>query len=1256
MFSKKKALLIFVILLSLCLCISGISAEEAITDVDSGNLNSASEDSVQAAVDDTQDLQESGDDTVVAEEEPSVGEGVGDDNEYNVTSENFFNYFENDGRLKDETVLPNGSTLNFIGTFENLPSVSSISLNRPINIMGVEGGKIKDISFIISSSGVSLCGLNLDYTGPENVDNILIYADHADDLYLSGNTIKFVGQGGATDNNFAIYVAASRDVSIQTNYMDVTVPSAVKDWDSVKSTQIVRDGAIYAELCDNILINFNELNLTNSTEYSEYGTIQVITVQESENALVTNNKIRAKGKSYIYGIFIFGVKNDEIDHPADGYVVANNNLNITGEFYANGIDIDNYASGIIDENSIYVRATNVTYAIYTNTYRNGPPYPSVDENPSYNNITNNNVYASSNSVYCIELMATGENVIGNKLIGVGSFVIGIGSAADPEFLEITNNYIYCNGDGEGTPTGGDLSVASSNTAIVTTKYPLFIRQNYIYTKSGDFAIDLESTEGSIITYNTIIAKNKAGVAAINSTGHDTISNNNEFDAIEINAENIFKYINNETGYFFNFIPDGATITFVGNFADFDFETITINKKVNVIGSNAVFKDIGINVIASDVNITSITIDIDYLYYQAVTALYVNASDVSVTNSEIIYVSPDDIPAYAVYGDAADRFTFTNNKVYFVGNGNYEGINYGVLLARLSNAVVEENNFTFVLPSADISYVPPTYAATLLDGGIVVQNSNGVTVSKNNINLTASDSYTYSGYDTIYVIDVESTNGFTFTDNNVTGVGKSYIYGLVLSGNNFDIENNVFNITGGNYSNGMNFAGSTGDVIGNTLFVVANDVTYGFYSYDWTGTPIQITYQNNKVYSKANSVYGMELIGNVETVDGNNFILEGNFTTGIGAYGIHDYLIITNNNVTSFAEGLGTPNTVDSFIPSTNVGVIIINSPAQISLNTLINNAGKYAVNLSSSTGVFVTGNSLFAKDYVGGAAVYADDLSANTVSGNTPLMDAVLYITASNETLPGENLIITVNGTARDALIENGQITITVKSGVKTLFAATVTVLDGKAIAAIPSIQVGEYTITATYDNPDYNPATAETLVNITDHITLAVNNLNSNYKYGQYLVATLYKNNVAYAAQEVIFNVSGKIIKATTASNGQAKFLATDLDPATYKVAVSSNGVSKTVTVKIAKSAVKFTSVTKSVKKGKYFQLKVLTAKNKVIAKQVVIIKIGNKKFNVKTNAKGIAKVKVNLAPKKYKVTYQLKNNKYYASTSKSSTLTVKK
>ena len=57
MFSKKKALLIFVILLSLCLCISGISAEEAITDVDSGNLNSASEDSVQAAVDDTQDLQ-----------------------------------------------------------------------------------------------------------------------------------------------------------------------------------------------------------------------------------------------------------------------------------------------------------------------------------------------------------------------------------------------------------------------------------------------------------------------------------------------------------------------------------------------------------------------------------------------------------------------------------------------------------------------------------------------------------------------------------------------------------------------------------------------------------------------------------------------------------------------------------------------------------------------------------------------------------------------------------------------------------------------------------------------------------------------------------------------------------------------------------------------------------------------------------------------------------------------------------------------
>lgn len=1261
MFSKKKTLLIFVILLSLCLCISAISAEDISTDENSVNLHSTNEDSIQSNVNDNHALQSSDEGMDVKEESSKASLN----DEYEVTPDNFYDYFTTDGTLTDnETVLPSGSTLCFVGTFDHI--VNTITINRPVSIIGSEDGKIKDMSFMITSSGITLNGLNLVYSGAANADNKLINAIYANDLIIKDNVISFVGNGAQGFFNHPIWITNSTNVIISGNIMDVTVPSDDRERNPVTNLQTVRDGGIFAEFCDCIEISGNLLNITPSAVYGTYDTIHGITVVNSVNATVKSNNIKAKGKKYFYGIYIAGnvfidpETGEKTYYPASNYYVGNNYLDITGEYYANGINIDNLATGLVNQNNMAVKADNVTYAIYTNTWAG----------KSYNNITYNYIFSEANSVYCMELMATGERVIGNVMVGNGNFVMGIGCADGREKLDIIDNYIYCNGTGEGTPTGGDLSIQSSNIGIVSTKCPIYLYHNFIFTKSSNYTINLEDTNGSIVKYNYLVADNKIEENTINATGNNTIEDNTNLDEFEITQDNINLYMNNETGTFYNNIPEGAKITFTGTFENINFKRFVFNRMLNIYGNNTIFKNIFVSVKAPFVNITNICIQIDSLSDEEA-ALSVEGEGVSITNSIFNFNSANNVTAMAVNAVDALNFKFTNNQVYFKGNGFSDNINYAFRLNRAVGSIIEGNNFTILIPSADIEYLPPLYQAILIDGGIVIEDSDNVTVKNNNINLEGYEKYTSTGFDTIYVIDVMNSDGLTFTNNNVTAIGQSYIYGLVVSGEDFNIANNIFNITGTVYANGLDFTGtvsarepdfvsSSGNVTNNNLNIFANNVTYPIYSNDWTGGAIIVNYINNNIVSKANSVYGMELTGTIESVIGNNMTLDGNFTTGIGIWGKHINLTIENNQIICRGEGSGSPTKGDTYIPSTNVGIIIVgNSTSEIIAyinNNFINTTGKYGVNLTQTTNGTVESNEIYAKSYTGGAAVYEYYKGKNIIQNNIPLMNAVLNISASNSTLPGDNLLITVTGLAGEELIENGQMSIDVLCGDQMIYSATVSVIGGKAIIAIPSISVGEYTISATYTNPDYNPASAQDSVNITDHYTLAVKDLSTYYKYNQYLVATLSKNNVACPGQEVVFNIAGKVVTATTDANGQVKSLVTDYTPNTYKVTVSSNGVSKTVTVKIGKSPVKFTSVTKSVKKGKYFQLKVLTGKNKPIAKQTVIIKIGNKKFTAKTSSSGIAKVKVNLAPKKYKVTYQLQNNKYYESTKKSSTLIVKK
>jgi hypothetical protein len=221
----------------------------------------------------------------------------------------------------------------------------------------------------------------------------------------------------------------------------------------------------------------------------------------------------------------------------------------------------------------------------------------------------------------------------------------------------------------------------------------------------------------------------------------------------------------------------------------------------------------------------------------------------------------------------------------------------------------------------------------------------------------------------------------------------------------------------------------------------------------------------------------------------------------------------------------------------------------------------------------------------------------------------------------------------------------------------TAPIENGHVIIDIPDLDAGKYSILISYDGDgEYAGFIQQVDFTVKDVYSISVKNLNAYYKYGTPLVATLYKNGKPLSLAKVTFSFGSSKYTYSTNSLGQVKYLVTNLKPKTYSIKVAYGTVSKTVSVTVKKVAVKYTKLTKTVKKGKYFKFKVLTKNNKIVKKQKVSIKIAKKTYKVKTNSKGIAKVKVKLNPKKYKVVIKLVSNAYYTVSKKTVKIRVKK
>ncbi|MBR4447309.1 right-handed parallel beta-helix repeat-containing protein [Methanobrevibacter sp.] len=263
--------------------------------------------------------------------------------------------------------------------------------------------------------------------------------------------------------------------------------------------------------------------------------------------------------------------------------------------------------------------------------------------------------------------------------------------------------------------------------------------------------------------------------------------------------------------------------------------------------------------------------------------------------------------------------------------------YGILLLYSSFNEVSGNN---VSVTSKLDKVYPTIGINGSENSIVgidiYYNSHNNTVSNNNVLVTGNDNYIYGvgvlGYKTGHTAPAgQGASNNQFVGNNIKLTGPYATTGIIVGDESEEtiIIGNIVNITSG-VTYGINLEGSDVSIIENNHFTLNSEVAYGIEGFNSDNNIIE----NNNIQANGKQVYGMVFSGSNNNIANNDILANGNgeevsFTDhdslGSGNAGI--YLsgnatnnIIKSNNITSqkgFAINIdGVGNTIeDNYLKS-----------------------------------------------------------------------------------------------------------------------------------------------------------------------------------------------------------------------------------------------------------------------------------------------------------------------------------------------------
>ena len=818
------------------------------------------------------------------------------------------------------------------------------------------------------------------------------------------------------------------------------------------------------------------------------------------------------------------------------------------------------------------------------------------------------------------------------------------------------NYTYevtYSGDDKYTANTTEVSFAVSKIfefEINASANDVILGNDVIVTVSGipDDAKGIVTVKVNGKDYESIVSKGTATVsipklengkydADVTYSGDEKYANKSttvSFEVSNIVTNDTFEKFFDEKGNLRDEVKCDELI-FDGVISNKNTDKININRPMKLLGENATLNNIAINITSDDVCVDGFTIEADNI----TSAIIVdNASDVDIVNNVLNVVGETDKDAYAILANKADNLNISGNTVNYEGNTNGTALNNAVLISESKDVVVNDNVFNITVPS---SYVPwaevpagsGNWVSSPVSEGLVFDNCDNLELSENDIAVNYNN--VVGSYDTIYAVDIKNSDNAKVKSNTIDAKGHTYIYGLIVSGENFTIsDNNITSESDSYYANGIDVEGPASGIIkDNNIVANAPLSAYPVYSAMSNGN-VEVEHKNNNISGKAAVIYGMELGGAKETVTGNNINLEGNYTIGIASRAKE--LDVKDNTIVSAGSNVGSPSVWES-IPYETTGIKAIAGKVNVENNN-ITTTGNNSIVLTTNDDVNVVGNYLVADELTGDASVSYVPGNA-TVKDNVPAMKKVNVTASDVEAVYGEN--VKVNATVTDYEgnpVSDIPVSLTV--GNKTYTAKT----DKNGIASfdLGKLDAGNYTLEYSIDEDGYSKESvdADASINQTD-ADIAID-INKPVK-GEDLIVNV--TAPADAKGNITVSVNGKDYTVPI-KDGKATISIPNLGDGNYTVDVKYSGdnnyepVEKSLNATVEKAIiVSAPDVTKYFKGSERFVVTVTDNKGTYLSNKTVVILINGVTYTKTTNVNGTTSIALGLNSGVYNVTVTVDN-----------------
>ncbi|WP_407424382.1 right-handed parallel beta-helix repeat-containing protein [Methanobrevibacter sp.] len=840
-----------------------------------------------SAADVTSDIIASEDTAVDADVigEASFDENLGAGETYVITNATFGNYFTA-GELNDNVTA--GSTLDFQGTFTGVDY--KVNITKPVNIISSTGDALfneigkKDSTggcFHISNGGSGTNVTDLSFI------NSAFYVTNASDvnienIYMMAN-MSGIGQG----TGFMCVQAGSRYVTVKDSYFE----------NRGTGSSIVVIG--YSDYCT---IDNNEVVVNGSSGNAIYMTTYVPAQWKGHDPIgnkIINNYIHGEKSGLCMALVVAG----------DNHLIEGNVIDYNGP---SGIALQ-YLWGTTKEYS------NSTYK--NNVLTGGCGFTTGANANIEHNSVEGSMTAGSNSTIKDNTMDSlslskpncivDNNVIGEKGVTLNAAALN---------TTLTNNVIL-----------SKVNVKSKNNTI----------QNNTISVDDEYAVDLFTTTGNEVSGNNLISANFTGDAAVKAGEGNSVHDNGGIDNI-VTKDNFFVFFDENGNY------RGLNFTDLIFKGDFDglVDAITINQTLSIEGLNANLNDMAFILLADGISLYDLELNFDKApVLSNGSAILINAPNVSILNITTTYVINESADAYVIYAEDADNLTIANNVIDFNATTDGAAVNNAICVLDSAYVLVENNMISAYIPSCAVPWreIPPgsgIWVGFPVSEGVVFDGCSDLTVTDNIITVVYNG--VVGAYDTVYAVDIKNSENVEFTDNSVSGLGHSYIYGLYVEADNLVVDSNLFSIVSdNNYANGIEVEASTDAVISNNIFnIAAPKFAYPIYS-GMNGGDLEVDYIGNDINAVADVVYGMELCGNIENVYNNTITVEGNKTTALAIKSKESYIF--NNTLNALGVNLGNSTSPDTFAAIT-AGINLQNSKATAEENIINSNSIGILVN------------------------------------------------------------------------------------------------------------------------------------------------------------------------------------------------------------------------------------------------------------------------------------------------------------------------